>query len=53
MENEWLEVAYINFDKAVMHGQIVKYTQHGDFRVFGEVQIEQVLTQDQKGRSKI
>ena len=38
MENEWLDLAYINFDKVIMHGQIAE----------SAVQIEQVLTQEQK-----
>lgn len=38
MENEWLDLAYINFDKVIMHGQIV------------DVEIEQVLTQEQKNK---
>ena len=43
MENEWLDLAYINFDKVIMHGQIAEsgYTT---------VQIEQVLTQEQKNQ---
>ena len=36
MENEW--IAYINYEKCIMHGQIAEST----------VQIEQVLTQEQK-----
>ena len=35
MENEWLELAYINYDKVIMHGQIAT------------AQIDQVLTQEQ------
>lgn len=38
MENEWLDLAYINFDKVIMYGQIVT------------VEIEQVLTQEQKNQ---
>lgn len=41
MSNEWLEIAYINFEKAIMHGQIVV----DDYQT---IQIEQVLTQEQK-----
>lgn len=48
MENEWLDVAYINYDKVIMHGQIVQKQQHEGFYISGEVQIEQVLTQEQK-----
>ena len=38
MENEWLDLAYINFEKVSMHGQFAE----------SAVQIEQVLTQEQK-----
>lgn len=48
MENEWLDLAYINFDKAILHGQIVKEIRQGDFYMNKEVRIEQVLTQEQK-----
>lgn len=41
MENEWLDLAYINFDKVIMHGQIVDHTT---------VEIEQALTQEQKNK---
>lgn len=43
MENEWLEIAYINYEKAIMHGQIAE----SDYTT---VQIEQVLTQEQKNQ---
>ena len=44
MENEWLDLAYINFDKVIMHGQI-------DNGIISQtVQIEQVLTQEQKNQ---
>lgn len=41
MENEWLDIACINHEKYLMHGQIVvdKYQT---------IQIEQVLTPEQK-----
>ena len=51
MENEWLDLAYINFSKVIMHGQIVK---DGDWipelnrHDIVTVQIEQTLTQVQK-----
>lgn len=45
MENEWLEVSYINFDKAIMHGQIDNGVVEGFCQT---IQIEQVLTQEQK-----
>ena len=41
MENEWLDLAYINFSKVIMHGQIVD-------SISRSVEIEQVLTQEQK-----
>lgn len=41
MENEWLDLAYINYEKVIMHGQIAE----SDYTT---VQIEQVLTQEQK-----
>lgn len=43
MENEWLELAYINYEKCIMHGQI-------DVSNYTTVQIEQVLTQEQKNQ---
>ena len=47
MENEWLDLAYINFDKVIMHGQI----DNGIVDMISQtVQIEQVLTQEQKKR---
>ena len=39
MSNEWLELAWINFTKAIMHGQYVDGTC--------ERQVEQTLTADQ------
>ena len=45
MENEWLDLAYINFEKVIMHGQI----DNGIVDMIPQtVQIEQVLTQEQK-----
>ena len=46
MENEWLEVAYINFGKAILHGQVVDGVD--EFRVTIEREIEQVLTEGQR-----
>lgn len=47
MENEWLDLAYINFDKVIMHGQI----DNGIVDMISQtVQIEQVLTQEQKNQ---
>ena len=44
MENEWLDIACINHEKYIMHGQIV--TQDGWLEVTR--QIEQALTPEQK-----
>ena len=40
MNNEWLEVSYINFDKAILHGQIIKNGK--------ETAVEILLNEDQK-----
>ena len=40
MENEWLDLAYINLDKIILHGQYIDG--------YIERQIEQVLTDAQK-----
>lgn len=40
MSNEWFELAWINFTKAILHGQ---YLDNGVER-----EIEQVLTDDQR-----
>ena len=49
MNNEWLDLAYINFDKVIMHGQILKKEQHASFYISGyPAQIEQVLTREQQ-----
>lgn len=51
MENEWLDIACINHEKYIIHGQIVK---DGDWipelnrHDIVTVQIEQTLTQEQK-----
>lgn len=44
MENEWLDLAYINYEKVIMHGQITEIVDC----ISRSVQIEQVLTQEQK-----
>ena len=45
MENEWLDIACINHDKYIMHGQI----DNGQIDWLNQtVQIEQVLTRDEK-----
>lgn len=47
MENEWLDLAYINFDKVILHGQI----NNGIIDAFGvgnSQSVEQVLTQEQR-----
>ena len=46
MGNEWLELAYINFEKVIMHGQVVDYPVT-NLRL-NQRTIEQVLTQEQK-----
>lgn len=52
MPEEWFEVAYINFDKAILHGRVMEETteKYGTFirGVNRERYIEQVLTDDQK-----
>lgn len=48
MENEWLDIACINHEKYIMHGQVVKREEHGTFYISGEVKIEQTLTPEQK-----
>jgi hypothetical protein len=48
MESEWLDIACINHEKYIMHGQIVKKEQYRGIYLSGEVQIEQVLTQEQR-----
>ena len=45
MENEWLDIACINHEKYIMHGQLEKMRADGFLR---NVQIEQTLTPDQK-----
>jgi hypothetical protein len=44
MENEWLDIACINHEKYIVHGQIVKL----DGWLEVTHQIEQVLTPEQK-----
>jgi DNA-directed RNA polymerase alpha subunit len=45
LENEWLDIACINHDKYIMHGQI----DSGPIDWLNQtVRIEQVLTRDQK-----
>lgn len=46
MEQEWLDIAYINFDKAIMHGRVV--AGRDDYGVTIEREIEQTLTDVQK-----
>jgi uncharacterized protein (DUF433 family) len=40
MTNEWLELAWINYVKAILHGQIVVDNR--------EIEVEQVLTEEQR-----
>jgi len=44
MDNEWLDLSYIN-DKVIMHGQIVAKKQYEDMT--GETEVEQILTKEQ------
>lgn len=46
MEQEWLDVAYINFGKAILHGRVVDGVD--EYRCTKEREIEQVLTPEQK-----
>lgn len=52
MPEEWFEVAYINFDKAILHGRVMEETtdKYGTLTVDvkRERYIEQVLTDEQK-----
>lgn len=41
MSNEWFELAWINFTKAILHGQYISDSGR-------EVQLEQVLTDEQR-----
>ena len=45
MPEEWLEIAYINFDKAILHGRATAgHDEHGCRR---EIEVEQILTAEQ------
>ena len=46
MPEEWFEVAYINFDKAILHGRVMGKRDENLRRE--ERMIEQVLTDNQK-----
>lgn len=46
MENEWLDIACINHEKYIVHGQIMR--RQNDVSL--ETRIEQVLTEEQKTR---
>lgn len=46
MAEEWLELAFINFDKAILHGRVT--AGYDDFQVRQEREIEQVLTTEQQ-----
>lgn len=48
MPEEWLEIAYINFNKAIVHGRITDGLD--EYRVRKEREIEQVLTDEQKAK---
>ena len=51
MPEEWLEVTYINSDKAILHGRVSDGID--EFRVRKEREIEQVLTDEQKRRVEV
>lgn len=46
MPEEWFDLAYINFDKVILHGRIT--AGRDEFRVRREANIEQVLTDEQR-----
>ena len=46
MPEEWLDVAYINFGKAILHGRITD--GYDEYRVRKEREIDQVLSDEQK-----
>lgn len=46
MSEEWFDVAYINFDEAILHGRMTEGMD--EFRVWRERDVRQVLTDDQK-----
>lgn len=46
MPEEWFDVAYINFNKAILHGRITAGIDEHRVRI--EAQIEQVLTDEQR-----
>lgn len=48
MPEDWFEVAYINFDEAILHGRAV--AGRDEFGVRHERQIRRVLTDDEKRR---
>lgn len=46
MPEEYFDVAYINFDKAILHGRITAGRDQFGCRI--EANVEQVLTEDQR-----
>lgn len=48
MENEWLDIACINHEKYIMHGQVTMEVRAGDYYMKQDVKIEQTLTPEQK-----
>lgn len=48
MPEEWLELAYINFGKIILHGRVTDGIDEN--RVRKEREIEQVLTSEQKAK---
>lgn len=48
MPEEWFDVAYINFDKVILHGRVSD--GFDEFRCRKERMLEQVLTEEQKNQ---
>jgi hypothetical protein len=48
VENEWLDLAYINYDKVIMHGNVQIEVRAGDYYMKQDMRVEQELTQEQK-----
>lgn len=46
MPEEYFDIAYINFDKAILHGRITG--EMDEYRCRKEYMVEQVLTDEQK-----
>jgi hypothetical protein len=48
MPEEWLELAFINFDKTILHGRVISGGYGRGCRI--EREVEQSLTAEQKDR---